>query len=309
MEAIFEYMKITTLEAVFTCKGAGRLPEYLGSTIRGILGHCFRDFVCETGTRKCFTCGRRSDCLYVRNFSNTGGQGGAINPFVILPCTQGKTEWKTGDECKFQLTLFGTAAEHPGIYMDALGEMEKRGWGAARIPFALNRVTDWEQGTLVCADGKMWMRNLCAHPMKIKAVKARSVLVSFRTPVRIVAGGELFSRLPFQELMRFLMGRFSQMTQAYTNYVMEWEKEEMLRQATQIVTAAQHWDKLDFTRYSMNSSNGKLELPAQTGWVLYEGNLEPFVPYLEAGRYLHIGKNTTIGFGSYELYYDGGITS
>ena len=104
------------------------------------------------------------------------------------------------------------------------------------------------------------------------------------------------------------MGRFAQMTQAYTDYVMEWDQEEMLRQAGQIKTVAEHWNYLDFSRYSINSPNGKLELPARTGWALYEGDLGAFVPYLEAGRYLHVGKNTTIGFGRYELYYDGGFT-
>ena len=128
---MFEYLKVTTLEAVFTARGAGRLPEYLGSTIRGILGHCFRDFVCDMRATKCFACEKQSGCPYVRNFANTGGQGGAINPYVLLSCTQGKTEWKPGDECRFRLTLFGTAAESPGIYMDALLAMERRGWGAA----------------------------------------------------------------------------------------------------------------------------------------------------------------------------------
>ena len=104
------------------------------------------------------------------------------------------------------------------------------------------------------------------------------------------------------------MGRFAQMTQAYTDYLMEWDQEEMLRQAAQVKTVAEHWNYLDFSRYSINSPSGKLELPARTGWALYEGDLGAFVPYLEAGRYLHVGKNTTIGFGRYELYYDGGFT-
>ena len=305
---MFEYLKVTTLEAVFTARGAGRLPEYLGSTIRGILGHCFRDFVCDMRATKCFACEKQSGCLYVRNFANTGGQGGAINPYVLLSCTQGKTEWKPGDECRFRLTLFGTAAESPGIYMDALLAMERRGWGAAKIPFALNRLVDWETGRLIYGAGRPYLRNLAPQAMEIRPVNARSVMVSFQTPVRIVAGKTLFTSLPFQELVRFLMGRFAQMTQAYTDYVMEWDQEEMLRQAGQIKTVAEHWNYLDFSRYSINSPSGKLELPARTGWALYEGDLGAFVPYLEAGRYLHVGKNTTIGFGRYELYYDGGFT-
>lgn len=74
---MFEYLKVTTLEAVFTAREAGRLPEYLGSTIRGILGHCFRDFVCDMRATKCFACEKQSGCLYVRNFVSSCRAGRA----------------------------------------------------------------------------------------------------------------------------------------------------------------------------------------------------------------------------------------
>lgn len=305
---MFEYMDITTLEAVFTAQGAGRLPEYLGSTIRGILGHCFRDFVCDSPNTKCFVCSKQSDCHYVRSFASTGGKGGAVNPFVLWPCTYGKAEWKKGDDCVFRLTLFGYAAKRPGIYMDALFAMEGKGWGAERIPFKLNRVTDWEQGALLYAAGRSWLRNLSPHTMKVGQVNPRCILVSFRTPVRIIAGGELFQTLPFQEFLRFLMGRFLLMTQVYTDYMMEWDREKMLNSAARVKTVAEQWDTVNFTRYSMNSADGRLELPARTGWVLYEGDLAAFVPYLAVGGYLHVGKNTTIGFGKYTMYYDDEVT-
>lgn len=305
---MFDYMKITTLEAVFTAQAQGRLPEYLGSTIRGVLGHCFREFVCDSPDVKCFLCAKQSDCLYVRSFASTRGEGGAINPFVLCPCTHGKTEWKKGDDCAFRLTLFGYAAQRAGIYMDALFSMEEKGWGAERIPFKLKCVTDWDQSSLLYAAGRSWLRNLSPHTMKMEQVNARCVLVSFQTPVRIVAGGNLFTSLPFQELVRFLMGRFLLVTRACTDFTMEWEREEMLERAAQVRTVAEHWDTVPFTRYSMNSAGGKLELPARIGWALYEGDLAAFTPYLAAGGYLHVGKNTTIGFGKYKLYYDQGVT-
>ncbi|WP_343208480.1 CRISPR system precrRNA processing endoribonuclease RAMP protein Cas6 [Anaerolentibacter hominis] len=305
---MFDFMKITTLEAVFTAQASGRLPGYLGSTIRGILGHCFRDFVCDFPSVKCCECRERSGCLYVRSFANTGGVGGAINPFVLYACTQGKTEWKKGDECVFQMTLFGYAAEHPEIYMDAIFSMQERGWGVERIPFKLNCVTDWERGSILYAGGRSWLRNLSPHTMSIRQVKTRHVLIYFTTPVRIITGRKLFTSLTFQEFLHFLMRRFMLVTQVCTDFTMEWEQDEMLQKAALVRTAAEHWDKVDFTRYSMNSVNGKLELAAQSGWALYEGDLTAFVPYLEAGRYLHVGRNSTIGFGKYELYYDGEAT-
>lgn len=35
---MFEFIKILTLRATYECQEEGRLPSYLGSTIRGILG-------------------------------------------------------------------------------------------------------------------------------------------------------------------------------------------------------------------------------------------------------------------------------
>lgn len=301
---MFDFMNVTTLRAVFAAEKPGQLPEYLGSTIRGILGHCFRDFVCHTPQVRCFSCNKQEGCSYVHNFCNTGGEGGAINPFVLYPHTEGKREWKPGDECVFDLTLFGHAALHPQIYMDALLWMEKKGWGAERIPFTLRTVTDPDTGRVIYAGGRTWLRNLSCHSMKIREGYARSALLHFDTPLRIVTGGKLFAELPFDMLMRFLVGRFELLTKVCTNMTMDWDQEEMLRQAAEIRIVDQQWRKIDFTRYSMNQKGNKLDLPSQTGRILYEGDLSPFLPFLEAGRYLHVGKNTTIGFGHYEVFYD-----
>lgn len=61
---------------------------------------------------------------------------------------------------------------------------------------------------------------------------------------------------------------------------------------------------IDFERYSMTQHDNKLSLPAIEGWALYEGDLTPFTSLLEAGQWLHAGKNTTIGFGHFYTAYD-----
>ena len=306
---MFEFLQIITLQATFTAGESGRLPAYLGSTIRGILGHCLREFVCGTLAVKCFTCGNRRSCDYVQYFCNTGGKGGALNPFVIYPRVQGKTEWEAGDECVFDITLFGSAALNPGIYLDALLKMEEKGWGAERLAFTLKSVTDPEAGRLIYAGGQSWLRNLIPRAMKIRTGDATTALVTFDTPVRIVSGKELFTSLPFDVLMRFVVGRISLMTQIFTGYEMEWDEEAVLRNAANVKCAAEDWRSVDFTRYSINQKGNKLELPSRMGWALYRGDLSSFIPYLEAGKYMHVGKNTTIGFGHYEVYYDRELVS
>lgn len=297
-------MEMITLRAVFEARETGELPEYLGSTIRGILGHCIRGFVCHTPQIKCFKCSRRTECLYVRCFSNTGGAAGAVNPYVLHVHTHGKTKWRPGDNCTFDLTLFGQSTAWANVYIDALFEMEHQGWGAARLGFRLLRVIEPGSGRLICGNGRTWLRNLVPVPMDFKEREARTVLVAFDTPVRIVSGKELFQTLPFEVFARFLYGRLSLMSQIYGPGSLPWNEAEIYEKAANISVQAQEWNDVAFTRYSMSQDTHRLELPAKIGWVQYEGDFAGLTSLLEAGKYTHVGKGTTIGFGHYEIWFD-----
>lgn len=301
---MFEFMNILTLRARYECQGAGILPPYLGSTIRGILGHCIHDFYCHEKNKKCFLCRERETCRYVECFSNTGGEAGAVNPFTIYVHGQGKEKWEKGDICIFDITLFGKGAENGGVYLDALLAAEQKGWGARRLPFKLIQVIEPESGKLIYAGGKSWLRNLNPRPLSAEGKNARYACLIFDTPLRIVSGGQLFQTLPFDVLIEFLTRRISLITTKYTDVSLEWDAEDMLLKAREIKTAEECFREIPFSRYSINQQGGKLELASKTGWILYEGDLSPFVPVLEAGKYFRVGKGATIGFGHYDITYD-----
>jgi len=42
-----------------------------------------------------------------------------------------------------------------------------------------------------------------------------------------------------------------------------------------------------------------MKLGGVVGQVEYEGEIGKFIPLIEVGKYIHIGKNTTFGFGQY----------
>ena len=301
---MFEFINILTLRATYECQEEGRLPSYLGSTIRGILGHCIRDFCCEYPAKRCFQCEKKKGCLYVQCFSNTGGEAGAVNPYVLYVHGEGRERWKKGDLCVFDLTLLGRGGERAGVYLDALLAAEQKGWGAARLSFRLMQVIDSGSGKVIYAGGKSWIRNLSPRPLHTAGRNASYASLFFDTPLRIVSGDKLFDKLPFETFMQFLIRRISLLTKAYTDYQLEWNEEELLNKARKIKTLDEYWREIPFTRYSMNQEEGKLKLPSRTGWVLYEGDLSSFVPILEAGKFLRVGKGATIGFGHYEISYD-----
>lgn len=301
---MFEFMKTLTLHVRYECLGSGKLPAYLGSTIRGIMGHCIHEFYCHHRNEKCFLCDDRETCQYVQCFSNTGGEAGAVNPYTIYVYGQGKEKWEKGDCCVFDITLFGSGTEHAGVYLDALIAAEQKGWGAERIPFRLLQVVDQDSKRLIYAGGKSWIRNLTPREVSIQERNAAYACLVFDTPLRVVSGDELFQKLPFDTVIQFLIRRISLVTTKYTDFKLEWNAEEMMRQAAEIKVAGEFWREVPFSRYSMNQPAGKLELAAKTGWIMYEGELSSFVPVLEMGRYLRLGKGATIGFGHYEIFYD-----
>ena len=301
---MFEFFKLIILRAVYECQEEGELPPYLGSTIRGILGHCIREFCCEFPKLKCFCCDRRKDCLYASCFSNTGGEAGAVNPYTLYVHGEGRRSWRKGDVCVFDLTLFGRGAEQAGIYLDALLAAEQKGWGAARLSFRLVQVTEADSARLIYAGGRIWSRNLIPQPLKIQERTVSSANFFFDTPLRIASGGKLFESLPFEKLIRFLIRRISLLATAYTDVQVTWDEEAMLELAGRVKIVEEAWREIPFVRYSMNQKDRKLALPGKTGWVLYEGELSSFVPVLEVGKYLRVGKGATIGFGHYEVNYD-----
>lgn len=301
---MFGHMKFLTLRASFAAVREGRLPPYLGSTLRGLLGHCMREFVCDAPQRRCYLCSERNGCSYARCFCSPGNEGGAVNPYVLHALVHGKTEWKIGDRCIFDLTLIGNVTQYAGVFLDALQAMENRGWGVERIPFQLEYVIEPQANRLIFNNGKVWMRNLNPCQLAADEHMAQTALVHFDTPVRILEKKQLCQSLSFTHLIQSLSRRIALLSQAYTDQIVQWEEDAMLEAAGRIETIQEDWRLLAFKRYSMNQEDNALSLPAIDGWARYEGDITPFTPLLEAGRILHAGKNSTIGFGHFNVVYD-----
>ncbi|MDD2401847.1 MAG: CRISPR system precrRNA processing endoribonuclease RAMP protein Cas6 [Clostridia bacterium] len=301
---MFKHIEVLTLRAFFLAKGEGKLPPYLGSTLRGILGHCIRDFVCSTPKVRCYQCNLRNGCAYAQCFCSPGNEAGAVNPYVLHALVQDKLEWKKGDVCTFDITLIGKITERVGLFLDALQAMGERGWGVSRISFSLEQVVDPIRNTLIFSGGKTWMRNMKPYLLDCEECPAGSILVRFDTPVRILVKRNLCQTLSFDSLVQSMSRRISLLSQAYTGRTVQWDEDNMIKAAKKIKTVQENWRFVDFKRYSMNHNGNKLNLPAIEGWALYEGDLTPFTPLLEAGCRLHVGKNSTIGFGHFSVMYD-----
>ncbi|MEI3611538.1 CRISPR system precrRNA processing endoribonuclease RAMP protein Cas6 [Pseudogracilibacillus sp. SO30301A] len=300
---MFPYMKWITLRITFVAQDAGLLPPYLGSTVRGLIGHSFRQMVCSTPNVKCYNCSLATTCEYANYFVSPKNAAGSVNPFVLHVLTKDKTTWQKGDICEFDLTLLGVASEETSLIVQVLQQMEHLGWGAARIPFKLLKIIDSTTNQLIWCENKLWLKNAKPKQLICHDRETTFVFMQFPDPLRLQKSKRLITAPTFEDIIRAVTRRIALLSHAYAGYNLEWDDEDMLLEARKVRAVNQCWKQAKFKRFSMNQKNQSLEMDTITGSVCYQGNITPFTPLLEAGKLLHIGRNPTHGFGYYTIDY------
>lgn len=295
-------LNMLKLRAIFQAEEAGELPPFLVSTIRGVLGHAMRDGVCVKPNLRCHLCELADQCDYTAYFSTAGNIAGSVNPFVLHVPLQNKTTWQRGDLLRFDITVFGRTTTAADFYVNGLLKMAEYGWGAKRLKFTPVQILNAFDKSLVWSNGVMWPENLRPNVTKARGRKTDSVLIRFDAPTRVVVKQKLQEKLTFELIIKAILTRIRLLLHAYEGTLLDWDEAAILAHAREIETVEENWQFIDFKRYSQ-TRKGKLELPAIRGYARFCGDLTPFTPLLEIGEIVHIGKNTTHGFGNYELYY------
>lgn len=280
---IFQITYVPLLISLECCEEA-LLPEFLGSTLHGILGWALKPF----------------PKVYRYLFENGSSKIDIVKPYVIDP-PKPKTIYSKGDMLRFQLILVGTGADYALEVVHALSSTEIFELGGQRKKFKLISILHgeylnpiWISGMQVKSASKVILYGddlleNCTH-----------CSLQMRTPLRIRRSGKLLTELDFPTIIRNITSRISALT---TRYGGEYNKEEaerlcILSQQIEQTSAGLHVHKLE--RYS-NRKNEKMDFSGLCGAVTFEGNISPFTPWLYAANTLHIGRNVTLGYGGIEI--------
>jgi hypothetical protein len=133
----------------FQCRfeSEAQLPEYKGSTLRGVFGRALKQIVCALRRQRCPTCLLNNECLYPMVFEPPGAgsrQGAPPHPFVLQPPTSSQTAYATGDPLEFNLLLFGPVNQRLAYMIYAFDRMGRIGIGkkinGKRAEFSLESV-------------------------------------------------------------------------------------------------------------------------------------------------------------------------
>jgi hypothetical protein len=195
------------------------------------------------------------------------------NPFTMSVRHPSAPEYKKGDSIPFSITLFGNACEYSEDIVAAAKQ--------------------------ICR-GKLRNGNLADYGLEFDRVwsdagaesisPCDSIKIDFVTPTEILSSKQAISELTFEVFIDSLFGRISGVIDNYTGgefiipYALTYKKP--------FVRAEYNLEPINF-QTSGQPINGLI------GSVKYSGNVTRYLPYIDLGSQLHIGKKTTRACGEY----------
>jgi len=136
----------------------------------------------------------------------------------------------------------------------------------------------------------------------VKRQTITDVTLEFTTPLLLEERGKIQFEPPrFSLLFEHLARRIMLLQAVHGPGCVEIEQLDSLMECTSAVETKatdMRWQSME--RIS-NRQQARIKTGGLVGSITFSGDLTPFVPYLQAGELLHVGKSTTFGFGAYKL--------
>jgi hypothetical protein len=226
------------------------------------------------GQSLCDNCGSAYNSL----FKVTSGES-VPNPFVIAAPYPSRGVYMPGDTLEFSLTLLGTACDYEDDVIDAAklmckGMLSGAGLSKAECEYARNWSDAGAESIMPCG----------------------AVTLDFIAPTEILSGKEPVYAPDFATLMGSLFGRIAGIIDNYGES--EFTVPYALIAKKPLIIA-----EYDLKQVRINSN--KQPINGFVGTIRYSGDVTRYLPYIDLGSQIHIGKKTTRSCGEYYFELEG----
>ena len=274
-------------------------------TCVGSSEHCEKQ--CEFPDRcvysKCFETPVPVDAPILR------GQPFAPHPFVLEPPHTGQLDYAPGDTFTCNLTLIGAAIHllpwmvftFDQIGKRRIGLRDKRGQCQLSKVESLPAHDNHSSQTIYTAETEMLTDDgliLRLDDVMTGAPHvADEVELEFLTPTSIKVDGKWTSALTFEHLVRNLLRRIRFLSYFHCGEDLDVDAPGLI----EVSTSVTHDSRLNWLRKDRYSYRTEKSVPMGgfIGKIRFLGELQPFLPFIYLGAYLHIGHHTAFGFGQY----------
>lgn len=283
-----------------------------GNVLRGTFGSIFRHLACVPSCSQATSCEIAGQCAYALTFeprqqwTETSGPSGLADwprPFVFRALHLDGKRIQPGAEFHFDVVLFESPEKVLPYFALAFRSLMDAGIGPARGRAILSSVEELPSGAVVYDGKRLQNRALPGLAFDITKSPCESLSalrVKFLTPTELKAGGELIDVPEFPVLLRRLRDRISNLRLLYQGGSLDVDFAALGKAADEIRLARSSLRRVEVERFSSRTRQSHA-LGGFVGEVEYEGNLSPFLPYLRAGEWTGVGRQTVWGKGSFRI--------
>ena len=270
-----------------------QLPGFLGNTLRGCLGRALLRQNCALTAPDCEICSKREACVYPNIFKvaqSTAEFPTMPAPFVIRAPEFGKRQWPAGEALVFSILLFGTAVRRSAEVVRAACAIFEGRFAQTEGAFALENIRDGFTGQNIEKDLQIaeW-----SDAGALDILSAQAIKIRFLSPTQIYHAKFVEDKPDFSLFMDSLFARIAAMIDLYGEGQFTLPYGLLVRKPKISARFSTH-------RVTIPQDHGQ-RVDGIVGEILYEGDITRYLPYLDLGTQLHIGKKTTRGCGQYEI--------
>lgn len=289
------------------------LPENKGSVFHGALGSSLKSL---------------SDDYYDQLFNpETRLSGNKVSPYIIRPPIDQKRYFNKDSTLKFEIILLGPYDKFLPAYIKAFYKLGNRGLGSPKEPgrfelIYLKSYRPFKPSILVWFE-----RQQQKHPndsldsssvlvQKDQPTYAYDIMipwfdrpssfigVELLTRLRLIENNKSYRKVPsFRQLLNAALRRLELCHRTFMGESLFSRSayNELLNQADNIKIKNNSIRYREWNRYSKNQ-NRRMPFGGLIGNIIYEGELEPLLPWLALGEWLHIGSKSSFGLGQIKLF-------
>lgn len=282
------------------------LPRNKVSALRGGMGEMMLQQNCIKD-RNCKSCRFKEACivhrtLYTKMEKKPAFMQGEDSIGYLIECENNQVKWKTGEELFFFLTLFGDNIVYFSQYLQAFHQLGVQGIGKYASKYHILSITNG-RGERILYGNTVNLAKYQIESVYSYALKRRNDLqkygyekkIVFHTPLSLKYQGEYIQEFHTEAFFQALFRRIMMLDY----FVKEYIDVPQITSYPNIIE--QSVQKCLVKRYS-STQNAKISLRGIQGYFYLDDIPEEYLLYILSGELLHIGKNSSFGFGRYQLF-------
>ncbi len=286
------------------------LPVFKISALRGGMGEMLLRSCCIRN-RECEDCDFESECLVRRimyskmeiqpSFMTSGDSAG-----YVIECEDYRSNVGAGDTLKFNLLLFGKTIVYFSQILSAFYSLGMNGLGKEMSRFRIVEVTN-SKGEPILDKANVLMQNLEVLKVSDYIAFRKTKLseesdkrrIAFKTPLSLKYRGNMLTEFIPQAIVESVCRRIY-MLDCLEGIESDIHEKEYIDSLMIPNVLSEEHKEVSVRRYSNHKENA-MYLKGIEGEIELDQISPELLDILLAGELIHIGKNTSFGFGRYRI--------